>query len=51
MGINDYPPGPTGPWGGVKASGPGRELGPGTIAAYQDLKPVYAWVAWVAWVA
>ena len=31
-----------GPWGGVKSSGTGRELGPGAIAAYQNLKTVYA---------
>jgi acyl-CoA reductase-like NAD-dependent aldehyde dehydrogenase len=27
---------------GVKSSGLGRELGPGAIAAYQNLKTVYA---------
>jgi aldehyde dehydrogenase (NAD+) len=42
MGINSYLPDPAGPWGGVKASGLGRELGPGAIAAYQNLKTVYA---------
>ena len=42
MGINNYLPDPAGPWGGVKSSGPGRELGPGAIAAYQNLKTVYA---------
>ena len=42
MGINDYLPAPAGPWGGVKASGLGRELGPGAIAAYQNLKTFYA---------
>ena len=42
MGINGYLPDPAGPWGGVKPSGPGRELGPGAIAAYQNLKTVYA---------
>jgi hypothetical protein len=31
-----------GPWGGVKASGLGRELGPGAVAADQNLKTVYA---------
>ena len=41
MGINGYLPDPAGPWGGVKASGLGRELGPGAIAAYQNLKTVY----------
>ena len=34
-------PDPAGPWGGVKSSGIGRELGPGAIAAYQNLKTVY----------
>ena len=38
MGINGYLPDPAGPWGGVKSSGLGRELGPGAIAAYQNLK-------------
>ena len=42
MGINGYLPDPAGPWGGVKSSGLGRELGPGAIAAYQNLKTVYA---------
>jgi aldehyde dehydrogenase (NAD+) len=42
MGINDYMPDPAGPWGGVKARGLGRELGPGAVAAYQNLKTVYA---------
>src|SRR5579863_1536891 len=42
MGINSYLPDPAGPWGGVKSSGLGRELGPGAIAAYQNLKTVYA---------
>jgi acyl-CoA reductase-like NAD-dependent aldehyde dehydrogenase len=41
-GINGYLPDPAGPWGGVKSSGLGRELGPGAIAAYQNLKTVYA---------
>ena len=42
MGINGYLPDPAGPWGGVKSSGLGRELGPGAVAAYQNLKTVYA---------
>jgi len=41
MGMNSYLPDPAGPWGGVKSSGIGRELGPGAIAAYQQLKTVY----------
>jgi acyl-CoA reductase-like NAD-dependent aldehyde dehydrogenase len=42
MGINGYLPDPAGPWGGVKSSGLGRELGPGAVAAYQNTKTVYA---------
>jgi acyl-CoA reductase-like NAD-dependent aldehyde dehydrogenase len=42
MGINGYLPDPAGPWGGVKSSGIGREFGPGAIAAYQQLKTIYA---------
>jgi acyl-CoA reductase-like NAD-dependent aldehyde dehydrogenase len=38
MGINGYLPDPAGPWGGVKSSGIGR----GAVAAYQQLKTVYA---------
>jgi aldehyde dehydrogenase (NAD+) len=42
IGINRYLPDPAAPFGGVKASGIGRELGPGAIAAYQQLKSIYA---------
>jgi aldehyde dehydrogenase (NAD+) len=42
VGINGYLPDPAGPWGGVKASGIGRELGPGAVAAYQQPKTFYA---------
>jgi acyl-CoA reductase-like NAD-dependent aldehyde dehydrogenase len=42
MGINGYLPDPAGPWGGVKSSGLGRELGPGAVAAYQQPKTIYA---------
>jgi acyl-CoA reductase-like NAD-dependent aldehyde dehydrogenase len=41
MGINGYLPDPAGPWGGVKCSGIGRELGPGAVGAYQQSKTVY----------
>jgi aldehyde dehydrogenase (NAD+) len=41
MGINSYLPDPAGPWGGVKSSGIGRELGPDAVAGYQELKTVY----------
>jgi aldehyde dehydrogenase (NAD+) len=42
MGINGCLPDLVRPWGGVRSSGLGRELGPGAIAAYQNLKTVYA---------
>jgi acyl-CoA reductase-like NAD-dependent aldehyde dehydrogenase len=42
VGLNGYLPDPAGPWGGVKSSGLGRELGPGAVAAYQNLKTLYA---------
>jgi aldehyde dehydrogenase (NAD+) len=42
IGINRYLPDPAAPFGGVKASGIGRELGPGAVAAYQQLKSIYA---------
>jgi aldehyde dehydrogenase (NAD+) len=42
VGINGYLPDPAGPWGGVKCSGIGRELGPGAIRAYQQPKTFYA---------
>ena len=38
---NSYLPDPAGPWGGVKSSGIGRELGPGAVAAHQQLKTIY----------
>ncbi|HVV08328.1 aldehyde dehydrogenase [Amycolatopsis sp.] len=41
IGINAYLPDPTAPFGGVKASGLGRELGPEGLAAYQQLQSVY----------
>jgi aldehyde dehydrogenase (NAD+) len=42
IGINKYLPDPAAPFGGVKASGIGRELGPGAISAYQQFKSIYA---------
>jgi acyl-CoA reductase-like NAD-dependent aldehyde dehydrogenase len=42
IGINRYMPDPGAPFGGVKASGIGRELGPEAIGAYQQLKSIYA---------
>jgi len=41
IGINKYLPDPAAPFGGVKASGIGRELGPGAISAYQQFKSIY----------
>ncbi|HWD05770.1 MAG TPA: aldehyde dehydrogenase [Amycolatopsis sp.] len=41
IGVNAYLPDPTAPFGGVKASGMGRELGPEGLAAYQQLQSVY----------
>ena len=41
IGINKYLPDPAAPFGGVKASGLGRELGPDAISAYQQLKSIY----------
>jgi aldehyde dehydrogenase (NAD+) len=42
IGINKYLPDPGAPFGGVKASGIGRELGPNAIGAYQVFKSIYA---------
>jgi aldehyde dehydrogenase (NAD+) len=42
IGINGYLPDPGAPFGGVKASGIGRELGPGAIGAYQQFKSIYS---------
>jgi aldehyde dehydrogenase (NAD+) len=41
IGINTYLPDPVAPFGGVKASGVGRELGPEALANYQQTQTVY----------
>jgi acyl-CoA reductase-like NAD-dependent aldehyde dehydrogenase len=41
VGVNDYQLDLQAPFGGVKASGLGRELGPEGLAAYQSIKSIY----------
>ena len=41
VGVNGYMPDLNAPFGGVKASGLGREMGPESIASYQQLKSIY----------
>ncbi|MFI5611009.1 aldehyde dehydrogenase [Amycolatopsis sp. NPDC051903] len=41
IGVNTYLPDPVAPFGGVKASGLGRELGPEALGNYQQFKTVY----------
>jgi acyl-CoA reductase-like NAD-dependent aldehyde dehydrogenase len=41
IGLNGYTLDPGSPFGGVKASGIGRELGPEGLAAFQQLKSIY----------
>jgi len=41
VGINGYLPSLGSPFGGVKASGLGREFGPEALGAYQQMKSIY----------
>lgn len=41
IGVNGYMPDPSAPFGGVKASGLGRELGPEGLEAYLSVQSVY----------
>ncbi len=41
IGVNGYVIDLASPFGGIKASGLGRELGPESLAAYQQLKSIY----------
>jgi aldehyde dehydrogenase (NAD+) len=41
IGVNTYIPDPVAPFGGVMASGLGRELGPEGLHSYQQLKSIY----------
>jgi aldehyde dehydrogenase (NAD+) len=41
IGVNYYMSDPAGPYGGVKASGLGREFGPEGLLNYQQLKSIY----------
>jgi acyl-CoA reductase-like NAD-dependent aldehyde dehydrogenase len=41
IGINGFVPDPSSPFGGVKASGLGQELGPEAVHHYQQIKSIY----------
>ncbi|MEV6902513.1 aldehyde dehydrogenase family protein [Amycolatopsis sp. NPDC051372] len=41
IGVNTYLPDPVAPFGGVKAGGIGRELGPEALGNYQQFKTIY----------
>ena len=41
VGVNGYMPSLGAPFGGIKASGLGREFGPDAIGSYQQLKSIY----------
>ena len=41
VGVNGYLPDLNAPFGGIKGSGLGREMGPESVTAYQQLKSIY----------
>lgn len=41
IGVNSYTNDPVSPFGGIKASGLGREMGPEGLAGYEILKSIY----------
>jgi acyl-CoA reductase-like NAD-dependent aldehyde dehydrogenase len=41
IGINSYVNDPAAPFGGIKASGLGRELGPEALAPYRSVRTIY----------
>lgn len=41
VGVNGYRPALGAPFGGIKASGLGREFGPEVLSSYQNLKSIY----------
>lgn len=41
IGVNTYLPDPAAPFGGIKASGLGRELGPEAVSHYQQIQSIF----------